>query len=235
MARARNIKPSLFKNELLGDADPLLTILFEGLWCLADREGRLENRPKRIKAEIFPYRSLSDFNGYLTELARLGFIDIYEVAGVSIIQVINFLKHQSPHNTEKASELPENPNKSAICTECVSVSLNNESITVKESLIPDSFNLIPEPIRKARFAKPTLTDLFDEFVGRVTNPQKESEAFFNYYESNGWKVGKNPMKSWKHAVTNWINRGKQNAKPAFAENPNDTILREKYPHLFPHQ
>ena len=89
--------------------------------------------------------------------------------------------------------------------------------------------------KQARFAKPTLTELFNEFVGRVTNPEKESESFFNYYESNGWKVGKNPMKSWKHAVTNWINRGKQNAKPAFAENPNDTILREKYPHLFPHQ
>ena len=51
MARSRNIKPSLFKNEVLGVADPLYTILFEGLWVLADREGRLEDRPLRIKAE----------------------------------------------------------------------------------------------------------------------------------------------------------------------------------------
>jgi hypothetical protein len=54
--RARNLKPGLFKNELLGEANPLLTILFEGLWCLSDREGRLEDRPLRFCAEIFPYR-----------------------------------------------------------------------------------------------------------------------------------------------------------------------------------
>ena len=56
MARARSIKPSLFDNEILGTADPLYTILFEGLWCHADREGRLEDRPLRIKAQIFLYR-----------------------------------------------------------------------------------------------------------------------------------------------------------------------------------
>ena len=54
--RARNLKPGLFKNEILGSADALLTILFEGLWCMADREGRLEDRPLRICAVIFPYR-----------------------------------------------------------------------------------------------------------------------------------------------------------------------------------
>jgi hypothetical protein len=32
----------------------------------------------------------------------------------------------------------------------------------------------------------------------------ESERFINFFESNGWKVGKNPMKSWKGAVANWI-------------------------------
>ncbi len=32
----------------------------------------------------------------------------------------------------------------------------------------------------------------------------EGEKFFNYYESNGWKVGKNPMKNWKAAANNWI-------------------------------
>lgn len=40
----------------------------------------------------------------------------------------------------------------------------------------------------------------------------QAEKFVNYYESNGWKVGKNPMKSWTHAVNNWINNAKQYAK-----------------------
>jgi len=144
MARARNIKPSLFKNELLGEADPLLTILFTGLWCLADRDGKLEDRPRRIQAEIFPYRDLPLFNGYLTELQRLGFIDRYTVGNVSVIKVCNFEKHQSPHKTEKHSDLPEPPLKSDSCIETEVAPLNNGSPTVKESLIPDS--LIPDSL-----------------------------------------------------------------------------------------
>jgi len=147
MARARNIKPSLFKNELLGEADPLLTILFAGLWCLADRDGKLEDRPRRIQAEIFPYRDLPLFNGYLTELQRLGFIDRYTVDNVGVIKVCAFSKHQAPHKTEKASVLPEPPLKSDSWCLTVNAPLINGTATVKESLIPDSFNLIPDSLK----------------------------------------------------------------------------------------
>jgi hypothetical protein len=148
MARSRNIKPSIFKNELLGVADPLLTVLFSGLWCLADREGRLEDRPLRIKAEIFPYREIAAplFNRYITELQQLGFIERYVVGNQGIIQVVNFVKHQSPHKTEKDSELPENTMESTGCLITVNAPLSNESIHVKESLIPDSFNMIPDSL-----------------------------------------------------------------------------------------
>lgn len=54
MARARNIKPSFFTNDVLVELDPVYRLLFIGLWLLADREGRLENRPKKIKMELFP-------------------------------------------------------------------------------------------------------------------------------------------------------------------------------------
>lgn len=130
MARARNIKPALFKNELLGVADPLLTLLFESLWCLADREGRLEDRPLRIKAETFPYRDGINIEGFLNELQGMGFILRYKVAGQALIQIVNFKKHQTPHNTEKPSELP------APLTE--ELSLNNEKET--QALPPDSLN-----------------------------------------------------------------------------------------------
>ena len=55
MARARNIKPSFFTNDVLAEIDPLGRLLFIALWTMADREGRLEDRPKRIKAEALPY------------------------------------------------------------------------------------------------------------------------------------------------------------------------------------
>jgi hypothetical protein len=40
----------------------------------------------------------------------------------------------------------------------------------------------------------------------------EAQKFVNYYTSNGWKVGKNPMKSWGAAANNWITNTKQYAK-----------------------
>ncbi|MFZ3193723.1 MAG: hypothetical protein WA154_11040 [Moraxellaceae bacterium] len=106
MARARNIKPGFFTNELLGTYDPIISLFFAGLWCLADRDGRLEDRPLRIKAELFPYREGLDINGYLTVLERDAFLVRYEVAGVRYIQISNFAKHQTPHHTEKAKGLP---------------------------------------------------------------------------------------------------------------------------------
>jgi hypothetical protein len=104
--RARNIKPSLFKNELLGQADPLYTLLFEGQWCAADREGRLEDRPARLRAEIFPYRPAFDIEVALSWLEANGFIDRYSVDGVAIIQVLKFSVHQRPHSNEVPSVLP---------------------------------------------------------------------------------------------------------------------------------
>jgi hypothetical protein len=163
MARARNIKPALFKNELLGVADPLLTLLFLSLWTLADKEGRLEDRPLRIKAETFPYRDGLDVNGYLTELQRLGFIVRYLVGDLALIQVVNFKKHQTPHNTEKPSTLP--PVESGTLAGCAlqgafvkSPLSNSENIDALPPdslvLIPDSLLLIPDtgaPAKQARF------------------------------------------------------------------------------------
>lgn len=105
MARARNIKPGLFKNEILGVADPLYTLLFEGLWILADREGRLEDRPLRIKGEVFPYRNL-DADAMLTWLHEQGFILRYEAGGKRYILICEFTKHQNPHKNESESVIP---------------------------------------------------------------------------------------------------------------------------------
>jgi len=106
MARARNIKPSFFKNELLVEMGAFDRLLFIGLWCLADREGRIEDRPKRIKMELFPCDAF-DVDSGLQELARNGFVTRYEVGGVRVISIVNFHKHQTPHGTEKDSELPD--------------------------------------------------------------------------------------------------------------------------------
>ena len=108
MARARNIKPGFFDNEILGELPALTRLLFIGLWCLADREGRLQDRPKRIKKELLGYDDVTadDVDTMLQQLNDNGFIQRYEIAGEQYIQVTNFLKHQNPHCKEQASVIP---------------------------------------------------------------------------------------------------------------------------------
>jgi len=239
MARSRNIKPGIFKNEILGTEDPLLTILFEGLWCHADREGRLEDRPRRIKAEIFPYREALDINRYLTELAQFKFILRYEVAGVAYIEIIKFLKHQNPHKTEKPSEIPPPQNKSNKNSglsnngkSTVQVPLNNGSCPADslntDSLNTDSLNVRdpkqkttennPTNKNKKRFVKPSVDDVRAYCVER--NNKIDAEFFINHYESNGWKVGKTKMVDWKAAVRTWekneYDRSKSNQQKSTA-------------------
>jgi hypothetical protein len=104
--RARNIKPGFFKNEKLGELPPEARLLFAGLWCLADREGRLEDRPKRIKADLFPYDSF-EIEPLLERLVGAGFIQRYQAADeFKAIQILTFRKHQTPHSKEGASTIP---------------------------------------------------------------------------------------------------------------------------------
>ena len=128
MPRARNIKPGFFKNEVLAGLKPHVRLLFIGLWTLADREGRLEDRPARIKAELFPYESFNAGDG-LAALDKAEFIRRYSINGQKYIQILNFEKHQNPHIKEAASTIPAPCEPDA----------NTEVATlIPSSLIPDS-------------------------------------------------------------------------------------------------
>lgn len=140
MARSRNIKPGFFSNETLADINPLGRILFAGLWTIADREGRLQDRPKRIKAEVLPYDDC-DADQLLTELNKHKFILRYESDGQRYIQVLAWHKHQTPHVKEVASTIPVP----------VLNSVEHESSTGKTGTSPsDSLLLIPDSLELPR-------------------------------------------------------------------------------------
>lgn len=106
MPRARQIKPDLFRNgELFEIAGAEGVLFFEALWTLADREGRLEDRPLTIKATGCPLLSL-DPDEALWKMHERGFVLRYECNGLRYIQIVNFLKHQVPHVKELESIIP---------------------------------------------------------------------------------------------------------------------------------
>lgn len=103
--RARNIKPGFYKNADLAECSMAARLLAPGLWLLADREGRLEDRPKQIKGEVFPYDNL-DVEILLGELSNAKHITRYEVGGQRFIQIEKFSDHQRPHTNESISKIP---------------------------------------------------------------------------------------------------------------------------------
>ncbi len=106
MGRTRALKGSFFQNEILGALPPLARLLFAGLWTIADRDGRLEDRPLRIAAEILPYDRDANVDALLDLLDGAGFIHRYAHGGARFIQICAWAKHQHPHPHEVASTIP---------------------------------------------------------------------------------------------------------------------------------
>lgn len=155
MARARNIKPSFFSNEDLAELPFEARLLFIGLWTLADREGRLEDRPKRIKMALFPADNI-DAEQFLNSLQTVGLLKRYVCDGFSVIQITNFVKHQVPHGLEKDSELPDEDgfychhqrNQSGLVS-----GKNKPEFYTKQQLTEknNSFQTVKEPFKSSYF------------------------------------------------------------------------------------
>ena len=154
MARARNIKPGFFRNADLVELPAETRLFFIGLWTIADRAGRLEDRPKQIKMELFPADSY-DCDAMLGALAATGMLARYEIDGKRYVQIVNFCKHQNPHKDEKASTIPDS---FGVCAEPNNEPAKHSASTVQAPckddadselvrLIPDS--LIPEEKKEA--------------------------------------------------------------------------------------
>lgn len=202
MAKARNIKPGLYFDEELAECSLAARYLFTGLWCIADREGRLEDRPKRIKAEIFPYDSYN-IDKLLYELFQSGHIIRYEVDSKQYIQVVNFVKHQTPDKNEKPSEIPA-------CDTTPEVSRDYSStpvITRDYSSTPDSPTLIINSFHSCCPSLGRVTKLTDKRKKTITTrlkeyPSRQLEKAFKLAESSSFLTGGND-RGWK-ADFDWI-------------------------------
>lgn len=177
MARARNIKPSFFINEELVELPFSTRLLFIGLWTLADREGRLEDKHKKIKMALFPADDL-DVNNALNELHKSGFIQRYSINEIQYIQILAFTKHQNPHIKEPASTIP---------APCLHSAETVPAVLIPDSplLIPDSLNLIP--------------------VQKVSRINPLDDGFAQFWKHYPKKVGKDKaLTAWKKKKPNVI-------------------------------
>ena len=85
----------------------------------------------------------------------------------------------------------------------INISTDNTNINITNTNLTDSN-------KKAFFKKPTLDEVKNYCILRKNNI--EAEAFIDFYESKGWQIGKEKMKSWKACVRTWESREKKNTK-----------------------
>lgn len=171
MARARNIKPGFYKNEQLAACSVWARYIFPGLWMLADREGRLEDRPLRIKAELLPFDGES-VEPLLSELQANGLIVRYKKNGASYIEIPGFTRHQAPHYSEKASVIP--PKDSGSCN-AIKEGENGKTpfLTPPDSLNPYSLNPEKDIVgMNPNGAASEVLNFLNEKTGRAYEPVK---------------------------------------------------------------
>lgn len=95
----------------------------------------------------------------------------------------------------------------------VSVSVSDsESVSDIESI---DASASPSTRASKRFSPPGLEEI-EAYFAEKGGTAAQAERFRDFYESNGWKVGKNPMKSWKAAASGWMSRDKESAQKASA-------------------
>lgn len=214
--RIRYLKPEFFKDEDLAELRFEIRLFFAGLWGLADKAGRLQDRPKWLKAEIFPYDNV-DAEKCLAALAKSKrgsgrpFIHRYEADGQRYIQILGWAKHQKPHHTERDSEIPPAPPLTEKGMEKgmgmekqlnASTALDNGDLTVKE----------PPKLQFLEFVKLTQKqyDLLVKRFGQAGADERIQELN-NAIGSKNYKYT-----SHYHTILSWETKHKKeaaNAKP----------------------
>ncbi|MCE1523664.1 hypothetical protein LWU38_10130 [Enterobacter hormaechei] len=228
MARSRNIKPGFFTNDELAECSPYARILFAGLWTIADKEGRLDDRPKKVKALVLPFDNV-DCDELLQQLHDRKFIQRYQVQDGAYIQITNWKKHQNPHCKEAPSEIPEyceadtkqeeeqvKEDESTVQVQCNSganrpqvidnneVQLEHSASTVQEpvenNLNPaDSFNLIPDSLILIPDSV-VNTQAADATCSEDGNVHQMASRYA--FEGNVVRLNQKDFDSWKALFTN---------------------------------
>ena len=124
-------------------------------------------------------------------------VDYQSDTHYSLITILNYDRYQ---NSRLKKDYQEDNDRTPIGQQ-VDTLEEVKNVRIKELKNKDIGHERPYQYPIGVFKRPSLDD-----VKAHIGIEKESTLFFNYYESNGWKVGKNPMKNWKAAATGWLSR-----------------------------
>lgn len=181
----------------------------------------LKNDGKLVVNDRIPYNAemLASVTGHqigtvkqaLSIFKDLGLIDVLENGAIYMLDIQNFIGKGSSEADRKREY------RQRIETDRTNVQTNLQTNLrqISEKSPPEIEIELEKEIKiekkidssastttkRKRFEKPSISDIKQYCMERNNNVN--AEHFFDYYESNGWKVGKNSMKDWKAAVRTW--------------------------------
>lgn len=177
----------------------------------------LKNDGKLVVNDRIPYNAemLASVTGHqigtvkqaLSIFKDLGLIDVLENGAIYMLDIQNFIGRGSSEADRKREY------RQRIETDRTNVQTKVREISEKsppeiEIELEKEIKIEKEidssastTTKRKRFEKPSISDIKQYCIERNNNI--DASQFFDYYESNGWKVGKNSMKDWKAAVRTW--------------------------------
>ena len=213
MARRRMIDPNIWQSEDFSKLSTLAKLVFIGLFSQADDEGRGRAKPIYIKSILFPYDEkvrLIDIETALSEIALNLSVTFYSVGNGNEYYSLNNWENWQTIDKPKPSKIPSPKGFENIPGFIGDESATNRRRVGDASRLKEKKGKGKEEEkekentskgRSPRFVPPTVEEvsLYCRERGNRVDPQK----FVDHYTSNGWMVGKTPMKDWKAAVRNW--------------------------------
>lgn len=224
MPRIRTIKPEFFSSVDIVELSPLARLLYIGLWCEADREGRMEWKPKTFKIRYLPVDDC-DIKSICQELVDRKLVVLY---GEGLAYIPKFTIHQHVNPREAKTTLPEPKNSTR---QHASARVNIASARDSDTQVgrgrkgkerkekEDASNLASSPPSLEEIKSYALTEfgLNGEFASN----------FLRVNVAKEWKdkTGK-PYSNWKLVLNTWHKNLSPAEKESYRphENPDNSMV-----------
>ena len=225
---------SLYNGTLRGRPDEIL--VFTNLLAHTSKDGVVDKHPRAIAEETGI--SLERVNAAIATLeapdaesrspeadgARIVRMDEHRVWGWRVVNHAKYRAIRSEEDRAEQNRLAQarwrerNADSKQSKPSVSGVSPCRDRVSKHEAIE----HIAAAPRVRAKFEPPTLESVQLQ-AAKIGLPPAEAEKFFNYYTANGWRVGRNPMKSWPHALANWKNNATGYAPQSAASNA-DRVL-----------
>lgn len=126
----------------------------------------------------------------------------------------------------EVAAVPEAATTEAAAVEAVEVAAEVQPASIVPAAEAKAEPAAPKPATRRRtppMQRPTVWEV-ENFCRTQGLQLVDAQRFVDYYEANGWKVGRNPMRSWQAAARNWQRREMQYQQPAAMAAINQTNL-----------